>query len=53
MDRALTMMAPARGRLLIVEINEGSFDFTMYLSELGVTVSGLVPNPRAKVPQLN
>ena len=32
---------------MLVQVQAGSHDFKIFLNELKVTVSGLVPNPRA------
>ena len=32
---------------MVLKVMKGSFDFKLYFSELGITVAGLTPNPKA------
>ena len=47
------LVKPTRNRKLIVEVLTGSLNFKMYLEELDVVITGLVPNPKAGQMQTN
>ena len=47
MEAIKRLVVPTRNRKLIVEVLTGALNFKVYLEDLEVVVTGLVPNPRA------
>ena len=53
MDTIYATMRPVRGRGLAVRLVSASYDFTAWFGDLGIQVSGLVPNPRGECRNLH
>lgn len=46
-------ITPSRGRVMRTEILDGALDFKKYYEQLGLNISGLVPNPRGDEHHVN